>query len=99
MRPKSILLLVLALACGLIAAVGISQVMDRNKDQGAVSDTAPVWVAMNEIKYDELLTMQNLKLEQWPKEKIPPGALGTKEDVDGKRARITIYPGDVVIDK
>jgi pilus assembly protein CpaB len=99
MRPKSLVLLMLALGCGLVASIGISQVMQRNADQGPAEETGPVWVAMADIKSGDQLSPQNLKLEQWPKEKIPPGALGKLEDVDGKRTRANLYQGEAVLDK
>ena len=98
MRPRSIILLVLALGCGLVASIGISQVLQR-PDQGPAGETAPVWVATADIKRDDPLNMQNLKLEQWPKDKIPPGALSKLEDVDGKRAKVGIFQGEPVIGK
>jgi pilus assembly protein CpaB len=99
MRPKTIILLVLALGCGLVASIGISQVLQRNQDGAAAEETSPVWVAMADIKNGDMLTPQTLKLEQWPKEKIPHGALSKLEDIDGKRTRAAIYQGEVVLEK
>ncbi len=99
MRSKTIILLVLALGCGLVASIGISQVLQRNQDQGPAEETTPVWVAMADIKNGDLLSPQTLKLEQWPREKIPHGALGKLEDIDGKRTRAAIYQGEVVLEK
>ena len=99
MRPKTMILLVLALGCGLVASVGISQMLQRNQENGPPSDTSPVWVAKSDIKVDESLTMQNLQLEQWPKEKIPPGALSKMEEITDKRARVTLYQGEPVLAK
>ncbi len=96
---KPVLLLVLALGGGLAASIGISQVLSRNQDTGPVEETVPVWVAMVDIKPNEALSPQNLKLEQWPKEKVPPGALSKLEDIDGKRTRSNLYQGDVVLNK
>jgi len=98
MRSKTVILLVLALGCGLVASIGISQILQR-QDQTPAGDTAPVWVVMADIKRNDLLTMQNLKLEQWPKEKIPPGALSKLEDVDGKRAKVALWSGEAILDK
>jgi len=98
MRSKTIILLVLALGCGLVASIGISQILQR-QDQGPPGDTAPVWVVMADIKRNDLLSMQNLKLEQWPKEKIPPGALSKLDEVDGKRAKVALWAGEAVLDK
>jgi len=97
MRSKTVILLVLALGCGLVASIGISQMLQR-QDQPA-GDTSPVWVVKTDIKQNEPLTMQNLALEQWPKEKIPPGTLGKMEEIEGKRARVNLYAGEPILDK
>ena len=49
MRPKSLLLLALALGCGLVASIGISQVMDRNGHPDAKIETVPIYVALHNI--------------------------------------------------
>ena len=99
MRSKTIILLVLALGCGLVASIGISQVLQRNQDQGTAEETSPVWIAMADIKNGDALSAQNLKLENWPKEKIPNGALSKLEQIDGKRTRAPIYQGEVVLER
>ena len=99
MRSKTAILLVLALGCGLIASIGISQVLQKKQNAGAAEETTPVWVAMADIKSGDLLSPHNLKLEQWPVEKVPPGALSKLEQIDGKRSRATIYQGEPVLEK
>ena len=97
MRSKSIVLLVLALGCGLVASIGISQVMEaRNKaaDQG---DRQPVFVAMTDIAANEEMTAQNIKLEEWPKAIVPAGALTKLEEVEGKRCRMKLYAGEPIL--
>lgn len=98
MRSKTMILLTLALGCGLVASIGISQMLQR-QDQGAAGDTSPVWVVKTDIKQGDPLTMQNVKLEPWPKEKIPPGSLSKLEDIEGKRARVNLFAGEPVLDK
>ena len=89
MRPKSLAVLMLALGCGLVASIGIHQVMAKRNAEpsGAIGDTQSIFVAMADIGLGDLLTSQVLKLEQWPKDKIPPGAVARIEDVEGRRAR------------
>ena len=77
MRPKSLILLILALGCGLVAAIGINQVMANRATQNtaAVGETTPIFVAVSDIGMGDPLTPQVLKLEEWPKGKVPPGAM------------------------
>lgn len=100
MRPKSIILLTLALGCGLIASIGINQVMAnrRTAPAQAAGETTPVFVAATEIGIGDPLTPQVLKLEPWPKEKVPAGALGNLEDVEGRRSRSKFYTGEPILE-
>ena len=100
MRPKSIILLTLALGCGLIASIGINQVMANRRAVPATQtgETAPIFVAATEIGIGDPLTPQLLKLEPWPKEKVPAGSLGNLEDVEGRRSRSKFYPGEPILE-
>jgi pilus assembly protein CpaB len=97
MRPKSIVLVVLALGCGLVAAIGINQVMDARTKEVDQADKQPIFVAMTDVNANDELTAQNLKLEEWPKNIIPPGALTKLEDVEGKRCRVKIFAGEPIL--
>jgi len=99
MRAKSLALLVLALGCGLVASIGITQVMaKRHAEPGApVGETEPVLVAAVSIPPNEPLNAQMLRLEEWPKGKIPPEALSKIEDVEKRRTRTRIYPGEAIL--
>jgi pilus assembly protein CpaB len=100
MRPKSLALLLLALGCGLVASIGITQMLSsRNADSSAATgDTQPVYVAVNDVALGDLLTAQMLKLEQWPKGKVPAGAIARLEDAEGRRARTKLFAGEPILD-
>ncbi|MEX2111626.1 MAG: Flp pilus assembly protein CpaB, partial [Pirellulales bacterium] len=97
MRSKSIVLLAVALGCGLIASIGISQLMDVRNQGGDSGERQPVFVAMADINAADELTAQNIKLEEWPKAIVPAGALTRLEDVEGKRCRMKIYAGEPIL--
>lgn len=97
MRTRSILLLALALGCGLVASIGISQFMDARSKGGADEEKQPVFVAMADIRPNEELTAQNVKLEEWPKKIIPQGALTKLEEVEGKRTRLKLFAGEPIL--
>jgi len=100
MRPKSIALLMLALACGLVASIGITEVLARRNAEpaGATGETQTIFVAMTDIGMGDLLTSQMLKLEQWPKGKIPAGAIARIEDIEGRRVRTRLYAGEPILE-
>ncbi len=52
---------------------------------------------MTDIRPNEELTAQNVKLEEWPKKIIPAGALTRLEEVEGKRTRLKLYAGEPIL--
>jgi pilus assembly protein CpaB len=97
MRPKSLVLLALALGCGLVASIGISQVLDGNNKPAAV-ETAPIYVALQNINVGDPVTDKLVSLEEWPKDKVPVGAISKWEDLEDRRPRSNIYQGEPILD-
>lgn len=98
MRPKSLLLLVLALGCGLVASIGISQVLDRNAKHPAAMETVPIYVALHNINLGDPIDASMLSLEEWPKDKAPRGAISNLEDLQGRRPRTAIIEGEPILE-
>ena len=83
MKSKSFMLMVLSMGFGLIAAIGISQVMGRSKTNAQpVIPMGPVLVAADHLEINSRLTEENVKIENWPANIIPEGAATTIEDID-----------------
>jgi pilus assembly protein CpaB len=97
MRPKSLVLLALALGCGLVASIGISQVLDGNNKPAPV-ETAPIYVALQNINVGDPVTDKMVALEEWPKDKVPVGAVTKWEDLEDRRPRSNIYQGEPILD-
>ena len=97
MRPKSLVLLALALGCGLIASIGISQVLD-SKGKPAKVETLPIYVALHNLNLNDPIDDTMVSLEEWPKDKIPVGAIDKWEDVEDRRPRATIFKGEPLLD-
>ncbi|QDT73047.1 Flp pilus assembly protein CpaB [Lacipirellula limnantheis] len=97
MRPKSLILLALALGCGLVASIGISQVLDGNNRPAAVA-TAPIYVALQNVNVGDPLTEKMVALEEWPKDKVPVGAISKWEDLEDRRPRSNIYQGEPLLE-
>ncbi len=98
MRPKSIILLALALGCGLVASIGISQVMDRRGSKPAVLETEAIYVAKADINLGELITTELVGLDEWPKSKLPMGAVTNLDDLLERRPRTKIYQGEPIVE-
>lgn len=100
MRPKSIILLALALGCGLVASIGINQVMaNRNNGPSAAPiDGTEVFVALTDIAMGDPISAAVLKLEKWPTDKMVDGMISKLEDVEGRRSRQKIYAGEPILE-
>jgi pilus assembly protein CpaB len=95
------LLLAVALGCGLVAAIGIRQIVLKADSPGTV-DTTPVFVAMKAISYGEKIIISgedaNVKLDAWPTDKVPEGSLTDVADIEDRRAGSRIQPGMPILD-
>ncbi len=84
MKSKSIILMFVSLGFGLVAAIGISQVMgSKGNGPGAVR-TGPVLVATDFIEISKELTDQHVKIEEWPVTIIPENALTALEQIQNR---------------
>lgn len=100
MQPKSLILLLLALGCGLVASIGITQVIaKRSQEPLPVGETVPILVARETIPAWTTLTAQLVKLEPWPKDRVPEGAISQIEAVEGRRTKTPLYPGEPLLEK
>jgi pilus assembly protein CpaB len=99
MRPKSLILLSLALGCGLVASVGINQVMSKGSPVvQAPSEKVAVFAAKKEINMNDLITPDMLTTKQLPKDVVPQGALTSLKDVEDRRAATKIIVDDILVD-
>lgn len=96
MRMKSLILIFIALGCGLVASIGISQVMDRGGSGGQSMEMEQILVAMADVDIGTKLDAQNVKLEDWPKAKVPEGAIRRLEDVKDKFANSRFFKGEPI---
>lgn len=98
MRMKSLILIFIALGCGLVASIGISQVLQGSGSRGTPQlEMAQILVALSDIDINAKLDASNVKLEEWPKMKVPEGAITSLKDVEGKFALQRFYKGEPII--
>jgi pilus assembly protein CpaB len=87
-----------ALGCGLVASIGITQVMARRGANQPTKDSAAIFVAQEDIPMGDPISPQLLQLEDWPKDKIPPTALAKMEDIENRRPKSIIFKGSPILD-
>ncbi len=97
MRAKSLLLLIIALGCGTVASVGISQVMMDQKQGNNEPPTVEIYVAIKDVDVNQKLTSELIKLEKWPQNRVPDGAIFKLEDVENRFVRQRMYPGEPIL--
>jgi pilus assembly protein CpaB len=96
MRPKSILLLVLALGCGLVASIGISQVMERRGSGGEQVEQVEVLVAKQDIPAGEAIKPEMVAVQKVPKSIVAADTITKIEDVEGKRPNGKLLAGEII---
>jgi pilus assembly protein CpaB len=96
MRAKSALLLVVALGCGVVAAVAISQVVLAQK--GGEVQTVGILVVAKDLSAASKLSADAFRLEQWPADRVPVGALSDPKMVENKFTNQRLYMGEPIID-
>jgi pilus assembly protein CpaB len=97
MRAKSMVLLLIAGVCGLVASIGISQVIERGKGGGEVA-MGELFVAVAPVDIGAKLDATNVKLDKWPKDRIPEGAIRKLEDLKDRFPRVRLYAGEPILD-
>ena len=90
----------LALGCGIVASVGITQVMSNRATEPAATqaETEQIFVAMKDIPMGDPVSAQAIKLEEWPKDKAPKGAITKLEDVENRRPKSRIFAGSPILE-
>src|SRR5690606_23133799 len=100
MRPKSLILIIIALGCGLVASIGISQVLDQKSStpQVAEIEMESIFVALEEIDINEPIEPSMIKLEPWPKDRIPEGAIRDLANLENRRPRTRLFAGELILE-
>jgi len=92
---KPLVLVVVALGCGLVAAVGVFQQMDTSAAPQVQS--LNVVVAAKEISINEALSEENIAVVEWPGDQVPQGVISDPVDLEGMYARARLYPGEPIL--
>jgi Flp pilus assembly protein CpaB len=94
MKSKSFMLMILSMGFGLIAAIGISQVMGRTGGPTTTGpQLAPVLVASQHLDHNSILDETNVVVENWPVEIIPETAATSIEQIKDMATRAQLSKG------
>lgn len=95
MKLKSLVLMAIAAACGLVAMVGVQQVLSGDKQEKR--EVGVVLVAITDIPPGHPLNETNTTFKEWPKESIPEGAVISKEQFEQRSLRVGAVPNEVIM--
>jgi len=95
MKTKSLVLLAMALGCGLVAMLGVQQIMSGEK--APPKDTVSVLIAKTEIEPGVKLEATQVGFEDMPREAVPAGAVTQAAQFEDRALKSRAYPGDVIL--
>lgn len=97
MRSKSVLLLVVALGCGVVASVAVSQVV-LNQNERQEVQTVGILVASKELSAALKVPMDGFRVELWPADRVPLGAISDPKMIENKFLKQRLYIGEPFIE-
>ena len=97
MRRRFLLILICASVIGLLASLlvyrVVSQVANARSDQ-----SEQIVVAVVDLGLADTVTSQHIKLVTWPKASVPPGAIRTLPEAEGRVVRSSVVAGEPLIE-
>ena len=99
MRGKSLLAFAMAIGCGLVAMVGVQQVL-RKQTGNQDADKVTVFVAATEILPGQMLDLSMLERRKFLKGSVPKEAVIDPKQIEKRALTCKVMPGDIIrIDK
>ncbi|MBV8318952.1 MAG: Flp pilus assembly protein CpaB [Planctomycetaceae bacterium] len=98
MNGKSLVLLALAILCGLGAMYGTSRMLTKKRSE-APSDMVDVLVAARDLKVEETLTPELVKVVPMSRATLPPGTFTSFKDVEDRWVQIKTLQDEPILDR
>ncbi|MBD3675532.1 MAG: Flp pilus assembly protein CpaB [Planctomycetaceae bacterium] len=92
MKPKSLLMLLVAAGGALVASFGVSQM---NKEEP--TETVKILVAKAEVPPHIPLTEEFVEFSEFPPNLVPLGAVKSKEEYERRALRAKAFPGQPIV--
>jgi pilus assembly protein CpaB len=93
---RSVIVLGLAIICGVSSAYGIVQLRRPSGNTAAV-EAVSILVATKELTKGQMLTEKDVSAKEWPKSVVPEGAMTKIEDVKGHAVLVPILAGEPLV--
>jgi pilus assembly protein CpaB len=95
MKMKSLVLLAMAIGCGLVAMLGVQQVLSGDKK--GPTETGKVLVAITNIMPGQPLDDSNVAFKEWDKKDIPQGAVTKPDEYQERSLKVSAFPNEPVM--
>lgn len=92
MKNKSLMLLMVAAGCGLVAMIGVQQLLSSKP-----TTKVRILVARTEIEAGIRLDKTNVGFKEWPTEAIPDGAIRSEEEFADRALKHRVGPGQPIL--
>ena len=97
MKTKSLVLMAVALGCGLVAMLGVKQHLS-NKNAAPV-ETVDVLVASIDIEPNEWLDESNTEFKPFPVDAVVEGAITERAMADERPLMTSVFAGEFIIER
>lgn len=94
MKPNKLILLAVAAGCGLVAMLGVQQMMSGNK---AATAKTNILIAKAEIGAGMPLDKSNVGFKEWPTDSLPEGAVLKEEEFAERTLKHRVGPGQPIL--
>ena len=95
MKNQSLILLVVAAGCGLVAMLGVKKAISQKPEE--TEETIQVLSAVTDIKVGERLDELNTKFVEVGISTAPEGAVTTLEEISERSLKVPVMPGDWIL--
>ncbi|TWU09101.1 hypothetical protein CA54_43410 [Symmachiella macrocystis] len=96
MKGKSIVMLAVALGCGLVAMIGVQQVLSGDKKEAA-KKTMPVLIALEEISPGIEIEDSMVTFKEMPMDMMPTDAVTSADQYVNRGLRTRAFPGTPIV--
>ena len=98
MNVRSIFVVLLAIICGVCAAVGMNQLRRPVDAVKTEPETTPVVVAARNIARGSMVTAKDVEVRPWPKEMLPEGIVTSIEGAVDRAAMVPILAREPILE-
>ena len=95
MKMKSLVLLAMAIGCGLVAMLGVQQVLSGDKKPPV--ETGKVLVAITSIMPGQPLDDSNVAFKAWDKNDVPQALVTKPEEYQECSLRVSTFPNEPIM--